>query len=187
MRTDRDKYTSNTFYNTAFFLALFCGALLGSVMSANIPREHFTSLSENIYTSFYKIELTSESASRFFAAFLKNSRIVLLFWFLGFLYGGRVFRALIIGLLGVYISYGISIFVIHFGMGGLFLSIPTILINNISLIIVCFWISIKWQYQRSLHELLTILFISLAAASLISLYEIYLSPPLSLLIFNALK
>jgi len=170
------------------FIVLLGGTLLGSIVAGRLYIESFNIVSQNIYESFRNISAYYDRAAGFRDGFFKYSRTIILIWVLGFLYGGSFFQTIIIGLRGFFVGYSVSIFVIQFGAGGLLLAIPAILTQNIFLIIICLWISLKSSnIQIEFSEKILLLTFSLAGAVIISLYETYISPPICLLIFNALN
>jgi len=185
----RAKYkTSYTLTHIIIFVILLVSVVLGSIAAGNIPLAYFNPVSQNIYESFHGLGFAQVSGSRIFDSVFRYSRIIILVWVLSFLYIGILFQAIVIGLRGFFVGYAISIFVMQFGVGGLALAIPAILLHNAFLIIMCMWISLNERCRmRERAEKFTILVLSLAGTIIIGLYETYLSPSLSLLIFNALN
>lgn len=166
------------------FAALIAGAILGGFAAAGFYG-HVYFIGQNIYESFRALDTTVDSSLGFQNSALRHMRTIILVWVLGFLYAGIVFQALLIGMRGFFIGYGVSMFVIRFSVHGLFLAVPAIVLQNIMLIIVLFLIIVNSARQElKFSEKLMALLLALACAIIISLYETYLSPPICLWLFN---
>ena len=179
------KYTAT---HIIIFMVLFMGTVTGSIVAGRFYNESFNIYSQNIYESFRSMDMAYDRLSELRDSFFKYLRTIVLVWVLGFLYGGVFFQGALIGLRGFFVGYSVSVFVIQFGAGGLLLAIAAVLAHNIFLIIICFWIALKGKRsQEDLAEKFFILLFSLIGAVIISLYEVYIIPPICLLIFNALN
>jgi len=180
-------YTSytHTHINTIIFAMLFAGSILGGFIAVNSYGDAFIPISQNIYDSFRYLSVASDGMIIFTDSVIRHARAIILIWVLGFLHAGVVFQSLLIGMRGLFMGYGVSMFVMQFGAGGLFLAIPAIVLPNIFLIIILFFI-IKnhLKRERSFSENIIALILTLLCAVVIGLYEAYISPPLCLFVFN---
>ena len=188
MRKDYRPKPPEAFTRAIIFAALFLGTVLGSLAAGSTPADSFSPLSQNIYTSFLSLGGPYDSAPGFGESVFRHLRTVLLIWVLGFLYAGGLFQTVLIALRGFFVGYGVSILVMQFGAAGLALAFAAVLVSNIFLFLICLWIILNTgPLPHKPYNKFLIPAASLAGTVLIGLYEAYVSPPLCLLIFNALN
>jgi len=170
------------------FVVLFFCAVLGGIAAVRSHNEVLNSISQNIYESFRSLGMDIDRLDVFRDSILRSLRFIVLAWVLGYLHAGRFFQAAIIGLRGFFMGYGVSVFIMQFGAGGLFLAIPSIFLQNIFLIFALFFITThSLEHEKTLSEQLLVLLAALVGAVFIGLYEAYISPALGLWIFTRIS
>jgi len=169
------------------FGVLVLGVILGCVIAVGSYGDGLNAASQNIYTSLQGLNsgYNRDRTADFLNSIFRYSRVIALVWVLSFLHAGFVFQLFTLGIRGLYVGFGVSVIVMKFGAGGLLLSIFLIILQNVFFILILFFIIARCQKREGLFsEKALVLALSLLCALVISLYEVYVSPPICLFVFN---